>query len=167
LLWHQLVLRWNFINSGRLYVTDDRSLGAPGSPIVFNGGQLGIDRPTTINRDITLNANAAIDCGVATIAGNIHGTGSLTTYGAGSYLKLTGHNSYSGGTFVNQLTLSGTTDSIQGNVSLANVYAQLQFQQDFNGVYSGNISGGGELLKSGAGTLTLTGNNTFTSDTQL
>jgi fibronectin-binding autotransporter adhesin len=61
----------------------------------------------------------------------------------------------------------GTTDSIQGNVSLNNIYAQLEFQQDFNGVYSGNISGGGELLKSGAGVVTLIGNNTYSSDTQL
>ncbi|MEN6450698.1 MAG: hypothetical protein ABFC96_09420 [Thermoguttaceae bacterium] len=164
------------LNSGTLDITSDQGLGASSSPITLNGGVL-FDQggPTTINRDITLGpAGSQISAAYSqwqtmTISGNIHGPGCLKVTGGGgdTFLKLTGHNTYTGGNDVDRFTLLGTTDSIQGNVLLRSNYAQLEFQQDVNGVFNGNISGPGELLKFGSGVVTLTGNNTFSSDTQL
>jgi autotransporter-associated beta strand protein len=162
-----------FLNSGRLYITQDSSLGAAGSPVTFNGGELGAGQAFTINRDITLGpAGGTIDAGLGqgsflTISSTIHGSGTLTVLNAN--LKLTGTNTYSGGTFVNGSNLIGTTDSLQGNISLSGVTsATLEFAQSFNGTYAGNISGGGgNVFLRGPGVVSFTGNNTYTADTSL
>jgi autotransporter-associated beta strand protein len=162
-----------YLNSGNLFVNSDQSLGASGRPIVFNGGSLEFGEPAIVNRDITLNTGAAIYTPYAqyenlALQGNIHGAGSLSLSGGGaSYITLGGSNSYTGGTYVNEVTLAGTTSTIQGNVTLSNIYAQIEFDQTTNGTYSGNISGGGEALFDGPGLVALTGTNTYTSDTQI
>ncbi|MGA2066342.1 MAG: autotransporter-associated beta strand repeat-containing protein [Thermoguttaceae bacterium] len=162
------------INQGELY-TSNQGLGAAGSPLAFNGGLLSFLGPDTITHDITLGpAGGRISDPLGqwetlAIPANIHGPGSLTVSGgnADTFMNLTGQNTYSGGTSVNNFTLLGTTNSLQGNISLANIYAQVEFQQDFNGVYAGNISGGGELTKAGTGIVTLSGSNTYSGDTQI
>jgi autotransporter-associated beta strand protein len=56
-------------------------------------------------------------------------------------------------------TLVGNTTSIQGAAITNN--AALVFDQAFNGTYAGTIAGTGVLRMIGAGTLALTGNNSF------
>ncbi|MCY1167214.1 autotransporter-associated beta strand repeat protein [compost metagenome] len=59
-------------------------------------------------------------------------------------------------------TLAGDSTSLQGNITNN---AAVNFDQAFNGVYAGTISGSGSLTKSGAGVLTLTGANAYTGGT--
>lgn len=104
----------------------------------------------------TVNTN-----GVATISSAIRGAGALTKTGSNT-LGLTGANTYSGGTLVSAGTVAGTTSGLQG--SIAN-NAALVFNQEFDGIYAGVISGTGTLAKTGSGIVTLSGLNTFSGAT--
>ena len=89
------------------------------------------------------------------------GTGGLTKENAGT-LILTGANTYSGGTTVSGGTLQGNTASLQGTI-VNN--SQVVFDQATDGTYSGAMSGTGGLTKQNAGTLILTGTNTYSGGT--
>lgn len=75
---------------------------------------------------------------------------------------LISNNTYTGGTTITAGTLQigngGTSGSISGNVLND---AVLAFNRSNNYTFSGDISGAGSLSKLGAGTLTLSGNNSF------
>ena len=138
---------------------------------------------TSLQGDITNNAAVTFDQAAAgTYAGDMSGTGSLTKSDAGT-LTLTGTNTYQGGTFINGGILSVGTDSNLGNTSgmLSFNGGTLQLDGAFtstrNGIFnaeggtidtngsdntlSGIFSGAGGLIKIGAGTLALTGANTY------
>nr|WP_284692081.1 autotransporter domain-containing protein [Pinirhizobacter soli] len=87
-------------------------------------------------------------------AGEISGTGRLQKVGAGT-LSLSGANTYSGGTTVLQGILKGNTTSLQGDITLND--AAVDFDQPTDGDFTGSIGGIGQLIKDGAGTLTLKG----------
>jgi len=94
-------------------------------------------------------------------SGVISGTGGLVKTGSGT-LTLSGANTYSGGTTVSAGTLRGTSTSLVGDIAND---ATLVFDQAGNGTYAGVISGTGDVTKQGAGTLTLSGDNTHTGAT--
>ena len=100
-----------------------------------------------------------------TLAGAISGNGSLTQGDAGTTI-LTGDSTYSGGTTISAGTLQigdgGTTGSITGDV-LDN--RTIAFDRSDVVVFSGTVSGSGNLVQSGSGTTILTGNSTFTGGT--
>ena len=100
-----------------------------------------------------------------TFSGVISGTESVTKSGVGT-LTFTGANTYTGGTIITAGTLQigdgGTTGSIVGNVT--NNAALIFNRSNYMG-FAGNISGSGSLTKLGAGTLQLTGNNSYTGGT--
>jgi len=100
-------------------------------------------------------------------AGDSSGTGSLRKLDRGT-LTLTGTSSYSGGTTISagtlQLGSGGTTGSITGNV-LNNSVLAFNRSDDVN--FTDVISGTGSLSKLGAGTLTLTGANTYSAGTTI
>ena len=100
-------------------------------------------------------------------AGAISGSGALLQQGAGTTV-LTGSNTYTGGTTINngslQIGNGGTTGSIVGNV-LDN--GTLIVNRSDNFPLSTSISGSGSLLQQSGGTLTLTGNNTYTGGTSV
>jgi len=99
------------------------------------------------------------DTGVtATINSKLAGTNGCTKAGSGT-LVLGGANTYTGGTAVFEGELAGTTTSLQGNIAND---ASLTFSQTTNGTYSGAISGGGILKKTGAGTVTFAGTSANT-----
>ena len=103
----------------------------------------------------------------AVYRGVISGSGSLIKAGVGT-LTLTGANTYIGDTVINAGTLrigaGDTTGSVFGNI-VNN--AQLTFDRSNDLSYGGVINGNGGLTKDGAGTLTLTGANTYTGETRI
>ena len=96
-----------------------------------------------------------------TFSGPISGGGALVKSGTGT-LTLAGTNSYGGGTTVSAGVLAGTSASLQGAI-LNN--AAVVFSQPSDGTYAGAMTGSGTLFKTGAGTLTLTGTNSYAGGT--
>ena len=162
------------------YVVSGNALTNGVDGIVNNSGNA-----QTVNNDITLGIGqtfnaasnnltigGAVDtAGMAlTVAGAsntvINGAvtgagGSVTKIDAGT-LTLNGTNTYTGGTTVTAGKVVGNSDSLQGGI-LNN--ASVEFSQNTSGTYGGVMSGTGRLEKSGAGSLTLTGTNTYSGGT--
>ena len=101
-----------------------------------------------------------------TLSGVISGGGALVKDTLGSTLTLTGNNTFTGATTVSAGTLQvgngGSSGSIAGDI---NNNATLAFNRSTDSSLAGNITGTGVVNKLGAGTLTLTGNNTYSGDT--
>ena len=108
---------------------------------------------TSLQGNILDNAHLIFNQGDSgTYAGNISGTGNVVISGGG-VVTFTGTNNYNGGTTIqNASTLVGNTTSLQGSI-VDNAGSTLQFNQTTNGTFSGAITGSGNLVKSGAGTL--------------
>ncbi len=98
-----------------------------------------------------------IDNPLFEVSGNITGSFGLSKTGSGTLL-LTGNNSYSGTTTIDggivQVGDGGTSGSIAGNITNN---AQLIFNRSNDLIYGGVITGTGDLTKTGAGRLTLSG----------
>lgn len=144
----------------------------------------------TLSHNATLSSARIfeVQSNTTTLGGALDGAGSLTKTGAGT-LALAGTNSYTGGTTVSAGTLAVTADTnlgaAAGTLTLATngtlrtdatmtsarnlILSSGNGQVNTNGnslELSGVISGAGTLLKSAsAGTLTLSGANTYTGAT--
>ena len=154
-----------------------------GSLLVENGGTV---TATSVNIDPTgqlligsgglagtFNAATIVDNGLiqadftdtTTLAASISGSGQLVKLGSGT-LILTGTNTYSGLTTISGGTLQigngGTSGSITSNVLDNGI---LVFDRSDSFTFAGAISGTGNLIKQGAGTLTLSGTNSYTGTT--
>ncbi|WP_341992487.1 autotransporter-associated beta strand repeat-containing protein, partial [Azorhizobium sp. AG788] len=138
-----IALQGTLISQGTLQIGNGGTSGSIVGDIIDNGA-------------LVFNRSDAV-----TFAGIVSGTGSLIQAGTGT-LTLTGANSYSGGTTIAGGTLVGNTASLTGNIV---TNASLVFNQATTGTYSGVISGAGSLTKTGAGTLILIGDNTYTGGT--
>jgi outer membrane autotransporter protein len=142
-------------------LTVDDSGGAvelAGIQFAVNGVSLSGDPLAGSEERLALRVGDGTEAGagfMATIAAPIVGEGGIEKTDLGT-LILTGANSYSGGTFVRQGVLQGSTASLQGDIA---VDAELVFDQAQAGTYAGTLSGEGDLTKTGAGTLTLTGDS--------
>ncbi len=97
--------------------------------------------------------------------GNMIGTGAVTKTGAGE-TTFAGANSYTGGTFIQDGALIGHTVSLQGEIEIG-THGKMIFDQDADGVFSGNITGQGRLEKHGSGLVHLDGVTTHTGGTEL
>ncbi|ERS02997.1 autotransporter-associated beta strand repeat-containing protein [Labrenzia sp. C1B70] len=117
-------------------------------------GAASIESGATLQFDQTIDANHSA---------SISGAGGLRKTGSGT-LSLTGTNTYLGGTAVFAGTLEANSTAISGNINVLSG-ATMRFNQMSIGSYSGAISGAGRFEKSGAGTLSLTGTNTYSGGT--
>jgi autotransporter-associated beta strand protein len=150
------------VTNGVLAASSDSNLGDPAGGVTLGGGTLRLDAITSA-RAFTLTQNGGTvdtDGTSSSLSGVISGAGSLTVIGSGS-LQLTGANTYTGGTFVNNGTLIVNTNSLPGDVSVATA---LQFNQPSAGTYAGAVTGAGQLSVQGA-QLTLTGTSTYSGST--
>ncbi|MEI8369089.1 MAG: autotransporter-associated beta strand repeat-containing protein [Planctomycetia bacterium] len=130
---------------------------ATGTLQIGNGGTTGsIAGNIAVDSDLVFNRS-----GTTTYGGVISGNGNVTKLGTGT-LILTGDKLAFGTTTVASGTLSigngGTTGSIRGDI---NTEGTVIFNRSDALTYSGNIDGTGDVTKLGAGTLTLSGDNTF------
>ena len=150
----------NLIGSGTTVLTGTNSNS--GGITIENGTVAGTT--DSLTGDITNNGTVRFDqSSDGTYAGNMNGSGSLEKSGTGE-VTLSGTNTYSGGTTVNNSTLAGTTNSLQGAITNN---GKVTFEQSTNGTYAGNMSGSGSLEKNDTGTVTLSGTNTYTGGTTL
>ncbi len=145
---------------GTLVLTGSNSY--TGGTIITHGTLVG--DTTSLQGAIATNAALVFDQAAAgTFGGAISGTGTVTKRGAGR-LVLSGANSYSGGTTIAAGTLAGNTASLQGDI-VNN--AALEFFQPVAGTFADDISGTGALVKTGLGTLTLAGTNSYSGGTSV
>lgn len=138
-----------------------------------------------------ISSSAGFDVWQGTASASLKGSGTLTKYGTGT-VSLSGSNSYSGGTVLKAGILSldgagalGTSGSISFEGGTLRYSAQNSsdysarfssasgqaYKFDTNGqdvTASANLtSSGGSLSKTGLGTLSLSGNNTFSGSTTI
>ncbi len=140
----------------------------------------------TLSSDATVSAASSFDMQAGTVNGVLSGTGSLTKTGPGE-LTLSGTNTYTGGTNINDGTVSVGSDANLGDASGGLAFdggilkATGSFTMgrsvtlgsgggtiDTNGnelTINGDISGTGSLTKEDGGKLILTGTNTYTGGT--
>ncbi|MFM8497300.1 MAG: beta strand repeat-containing protein [Planctomycetia bacterium] len=140
------------ISSGTLQVGDGGAAGTLGGGAVSNGGALVFNRSDAL-----------------TVSSVISGTGSLTQAGPGATV-LTGGNTYTGATTISSGTLQvgngGSGSTIGGTGAVAN-NGSLIFNIGDSQMLSRSVTGSGNLVKSGAGTLTLSGNNSYFGGTTI
>ena len=124
---------------------------------------------SVLSETVVINGNSIIDVPdntTLTLSG-ISGDGTLDKTGGGT-LILTGQNTYTGGTDIEDGTLQlgdGTTDgSLVGDVTDSTA---LVFDDQAALTYAGVISGSGSVAQIGGGTLTLTGSNTYSGGTDI
>jgi autotransporter-associated beta strand protein len=100
-----------------------------------------------------------------TYAGAVTGSGTLTKSGTAT-LTLSGVNTYTGDTTVSGGTLRVTGSLASQSVAVASG-ALLDMSPAADATYAGVISGAGGFRKSGAAVLTLSGDQTYTGDTDI
>ena len=173
------------ISAGTLSIGSDTNIGS-GTNTIGNKGTLLLSGNGTYTNDWTLSgAGSAIATdNNNTLSGVLSGNGGLTKTGAGT-LTLTGNNTYAGGTAINDGTLKG---NIASGTDLS-IAASAIYDGDNKARSVGGLNGGGKILntdgltvqsgtfggvignsntsliKTGAGTLTLSGTNTYTGMT--
>lgn len=165
--WHDGDMAWFGENLGieDLQVTLGSNINA--AAITFTS-----DRYTIVGNGygITLGANSYLQTSVpATIAAPISGSSGLTKRGL-EPLTLAGASTYTGQTHVFGGTLNIATGNAGGNLgSTSDVFLEipaiLNVSNPTDTAISVPVAGFGRITKSGAGTLTLSGNNSYTGGT--
>ena len=154
------------VNGGTLWVAADAPLGATtGGVTLANGGALRSSATFATARGFTLGAGGgtiSVDPSQTLTLNGIVSGGALTKGNSGT-LALTGANTY-GNTIINGGAVIGNATSIRGNVALGGS-TSVTFDQASDALFGGAITGGGSLLKTGAGQLTLSGANTYSGGT--
>ncbi|RXZ44441.1 hypothetical protein EBB06_04870 [Crenobacter cavernae] len=179
------------INGGAVQVASNGALGAASGGLSLNNGTLKVAESFSTARDIALAGEGRLDVAAGkalSSTGTVSGNGPLIKNGAGT-LTLDGSNSYTGGTVVNEGTLKVAADAAlgaaSGNITLnggtlqttasmgtdrrvtLSADSQLLTDEGTTFTQNGGIDGAGRLFKGGAGTLVLTGTNTYSGGTTI
>jgi len=182
------------VTAGTLQISNDDQLSS--GTLRLNGGTLAITGATTIDNTVVLAfaSTSTINTSAnATLSGALSGVATLTKTGA-STLTLAGSSSGHGGAVnvsAGGLTLSGgsalgdtsaltlaagTTLTVAGTETIGSLAgagsttlnaALAAGGDNTSTTYSGVLSGSFGLAKTGTGTLTLTGGNTYSGDTNV
>lgn len=155
------------LSQGALSLAQEASLGDVAGVLTFDGGVLQVTGTSfdTMARGIAWgNHGGGLDivdaAHVFTLNQNLSGAGALLKQGAGT-LVLGGANSY-GGMHVEAGLLIGHAGSLSGDLVNAGTVV---FRQDSDALFMGGIHGlggvRGQMLKQGAGTLTLGGTSSL------
>ncbi|EJG3989106.1 autotransporter-associated beta strand repeat-containing protein, partial [Salmonella enterica] len=110
--------------------------------------------------DVTDDATLELNTG-GTFDNAISGSGQVVKSGD-DVLTLSGANSYSGGTLISDGTLVASNVEALGT---GDVTDNATLELNTGGTFDNAISGSGNVVKSGDGTLTLAGSNTYTGGT--
>jgi fibronectin-binding autotransporter adhesin len=167
-------------NDGTIVINSSMSLGSyvegeSGGQLIFAGDatlQLAADVNSARSFVFNTGKTAAIDTDGHSFAqgGVFSGSGALTKVGVGS-LTLTGTNTYSGVTTINDGTLQIGDGGTAGELSASSAItdnATLMFKRSdtlAQGSNFGTISGTGALIQAGNGTTILTAGNSYTGPT--
>jgi len=173
--------RAGYYGTGTIIVSNGGKIDASGTATVRIAQMAGSTGRLIIGGETTADAAGTVVAGGGVVFGA--GDGQLifnhtnTDYefassisGAGQVIvkagttTLSGTNTYTGGTTISGGTLVGTTTSLTGNIVNNGT---LTIDQDTDGTFAGDISGTGDLVKDGAGTVTLTGTLTYTGTTTI
>ncbi|MCH2170940.1 autotransporter domain-containing protein [Myxococcota bacterium] len=154
--------------------SDDANLILTGTNLHTGGttvenGTLVAAAPQFLPGDVQIEDGASfglVVSGDATRSGILSGPGTFQKTGPGN-LTLTGANALTGTLQIDAGTLIGTSGSLSGDVVFAVAGTRLVFDQESDGTFSGDVSGAGQIEKTGAGRLTLEGVTSHTGGTQV
>ncbi|WP_408604654.1 autotransporter-associated beta strand repeat-containing protein, partial [Salmonella enterica] len=119
----------------------------------ITGGTLTADHADSLGSG-DIDNNGVLQVGEGELKNTLSGTGSLVKIGTGE-LTLSGDNTYSGGTTIDDGVLIADNADSLGSAAVSDVYES----QVGEGELKNTLSGSGSLVKIGTGELTLNGDN--------
>ncbi|MDR0352686.1 MAG: autotransporter-associated beta strand repeat-containing protein, partial [Opitutaceae bacterium] len=159
-----------FVEGGTLRLDSVSQL--PGGLVLGGAGAVGLIEQTSgaLTQSLALagqGGGISVSGGTQTFAATVNGTGDFAKGGDGTLDVRGATMNQSGGTRILGGTLLGDADVIKGDITLANG-ATVEFAQNTAGTVAGLVTGGGNLIKTGAGELTLANNaNNYIGDTTI
>ncbi len=147
------------------------TVSAAGGTLANSNTAAGVYNPYsgTLNGTLTVNASGDITLATGVNGTGIAGSGGMVKVGSGT-LYLTGDNSYQGGTTISVGMLQVGVGGSAGTLGSGNVTndTSLVFNRSDSAYSVGNvISGSGNVVNNGTGTITLAGSNTYSGGTSI